>query len=208
MRWSSGRSWTWSARWASRQSPRALSPPRSPPPCARWAARPHRAGTSASRGTGHPPRRGSPSTASAGHLPRRSLTRSPAGGRPDGPPGSALLAGPETAPRGGVAGSGRRGLLPRIRSAPRTGRPRMACMSISRTEVAHLARLSRMALSEAELDHFAGQLDQILTAVARVQEVAAEGIEPTTHAAGLSNVFREDRLSGCLGQLAALDQAP
>ncbi len=81
-------------------------------------------------------------------------------------------------------------------------------MSISRTEVAHLARLSRMALSEAELDHFAGQLDQILTAVARVQEVAAEGIEPTTHAAGLSNVFREDRLSGCLGQLAALDQAP
>jgi aspartyl-tRNA(Asn)/glutamyl-tRNA(Gln) amidotransferase subunit C len=84
----------------------------------------------------------------------------------------------------------------------------MACMPMSRAEVAHLARLSRLALSDAELDHFAGQLGQILAAVARVQEVAAEGIEPTTNAAGLRNVFRDDQLSGCIGQRAALDQAP
>jgi len=55
-------------------------------------------------------------------------------------------------------------------------------MAITRDEVAHLARLSRLALSDAELDHFAGQLDQIISAVARVQEVAAEGIPPMTHA--------------------------
>ena len=55
-------------------------------------------------------------------------------------------------------------------------------MPITRDEVAHLARLSRLALSDAELDHFAGQLDQIIAAVARVQEVAAEGIPPMTHA--------------------------
>jgi len=81
-------------------------------------------------------------------------------------------------------------------------------MSITRDEVAHLARLSRLALSEAELDHFAGQLDTIITHVARVQEVAADGIPPMTHAAALANVFREDVLVPPLGAAAALDQAP
>ena len=42
-------------------------------------------------------------------------------------------------------------------------------MSITRDEVAHLARLSRLALAEEELDHFAGQLDVIIGAVARVE---------------------------------------
>ena len=41
-------------------------------------------------------------------------------------------------------------------------------MPITRDEVAHLARLSRLALTEQELDHFAGQLDVIIAAVARV----------------------------------------
>jgi len=65
-------------------------------------------------------------------------------------------------------------------------------MSITRDEVAHLARLSRLALSDEELDHLAPQLDQIISAVAQVQEVAAEGIPPTSHATGITNVFRDD----------------
>jgi aspartyl-tRNA(Asn)/glutamyl-tRNA(Gln) amidotransferase subunit C len=84
----------------------------------------------------------------------------------------------------------------------------LACMPITRDEVAHLARLSRLALSEQELEHFAGQLDVIIAAVARVQEVAAEGIPPTTHALPVSNVYRDDVLVNCLGTQAALDQAP
>jgi aspartyl-tRNA(Asn)/glutamyl-tRNA(Gln) amidotransferase subunit C len=81
-------------------------------------------------------------------------------------------------------------------------------MPITKDEVAHLARLSRLALSEQELEHFAGQLDVIIAAVARVQEVAAEGIPPTTHALPMTNVFRDDVLVPCLGAHAALDQAP
>jgi aspartyl-tRNA(Asn)/glutamyl-tRNA(Gln) amidotransferase subunit C len=84
----------------------------------------------------------------------------------------------------------------------------MACMSITRDEVAHLARLARLALSDAELDHLAPQLDQILSAVAQVQEVAAEGIPPTSHATGLVNVFRDDVEVPCLTPEQALDQAP
>jgi aspartyl-tRNA(Asn)/glutamyl-tRNA(Gln) amidotransferase subunit C len=81
-------------------------------------------------------------------------------------------------------------------------------VSITRDEVAHLARLSRLALSDDELERFAGQLDEIISAVARVQEVAAAGIPPMTHAAELANVFREDIVVPPLGAEVALAQAP
>lgn len=81
-------------------------------------------------------------------------------------------------------------------------------MSITRDEVAHLAMLSRLALTDDELDHFAGQLDVIIGSVARVQEVAAAGIPPMTHAAELSNVFRDDVVTPCLSADVVLSQAP
>jgi aspartyl-tRNA(Asn)/glutamyl-tRNA(Gln) amidotransferase subunit C len=81
-------------------------------------------------------------------------------------------------------------------------------MPITRDEVAHLAGLSRLALTEAELEHFAEQLDVIITSVARVQEVAADGIPPMTHAVPVVNVFREDVEVACLPQGVVLSQAP
>jgi aspartyl-tRNA(Asn)/glutamyl-tRNA(Gln) amidotransferase subunit C len=81
-------------------------------------------------------------------------------------------------------------------------------MAITRDEVAHLARLSRLALTDAELDHFAGQLDQIISAVARVQEVAADQIPPMTHAVPVVNVFRDDVEVPCLTPEQALSGAP
>jgi aspartyl-tRNA(Asn)/glutamyl-tRNA(Gln) amidotransferase subunit C len=84
----------------------------------------------------------------------------------------------------------------------------MAGMPIARAEVAHLARLSRLALGEAELNHLAAQLDQIIAAVERVQEVAAEGIPPTSHAMPMTNVFRDDVVIPPLGADKVLSQAP
>ena len=81
-------------------------------------------------------------------------------------------------------------------------------MSITREEVAHLARLARITLSDAELDHLAPQLGQIITAVAQVQEVTAAGIPPTSHATGLTNVFRDDVPIPCLTPAEALEAAP
>ncbi|WP_026875374.1 Asp-tRNA(Asn)/Glu-tRNA(Gln) amidotransferase subunit GatC [Jiangella gansuensis] len=80
--------------------------------------------------------------------------------------------------------------------------------SISREEAAHLARLARLDLAPDELDHLAGQLDQILGAVAQVTEVAADDIPPTSHALPLTNVFREDEPRPCLSADAALAGAP
>lgn len=79
---------------------------------------------------------------------------------------------------------------------------------ISRDEVAHLARLARLDVSEAELDVFAGQLDVILQSVARVGEVAAQDIPPTSHAVPLINVFRDDVVRDGLTQRKALAGAP
>lgn len=81
-------------------------------------------------------------------------------------------------------------------------------MTITRQEVAHLARLSRLALDDAELDHLAGQLDVIIGAVARVSEVAADDIPPTSHAVPMTNVFRPDVVQPCLSQQEALAGAP
>jgi aspartyl-tRNA(Asn)/glutamyl-tRNA(Gln) amidotransferase subunit C len=79
--------------------------------------------------------------------------------------------------------------------------------TISRDEVAHLARLARLAVTEEELDLFASQLEVILTSVARVGEVAAAEIPPTSHAVGLTDVFRADVTRPGLTQQQALSGA-
>lgn len=86
-------------------------------------------------------------------------------------------------------------------SASPTGR-------ISRDDVAHLARLARLAVTDQELDTFAGQLDVILGAVARVGEVAAADIPPTSHAVPMTNVFRPDEVRPSLPRDAVLAAAP
>ena len=83
---------------------------------------------------------------------------------------------------------------------------------ISRDEVAHLARLARLALTDAELDSFAGQLDAILTHVSQIQAVDVTGVEATDNP--LRDVFKEfdvmrpDEIAPCLTQREALEQAP
>ncbi|MFZ9694145.1 MAG: Asp-tRNA(Asn)/Glu-tRNA(Gln) amidotransferase subunit GatC [Candidatus Nanopelagicales bacterium] len=63
---------------------------------------------------------------------------------------------------------------------------------LSPEQVAHLAKLARLALTDAELDHYAQQLGVILDSVAKVTEVATGDIKPTSHAIEMTNVFRDD----------------
>lgn len=79
---------------------------------------------------------------------------------------------------------------------------------ISRDDVAHLARLARLAVTEDELDTFASQLDVILGSVATVSEVAAADIPATTHAVPLTNVLRPDVVVPSLAREAVLAGAP
>lgn len=80
--------------------------------------------------------------------------------------------------------------------------------AITRAEVAQLARLARIDLTDAELDHLAPQLDDILQWVAKVNDVAAADIPPTSHPLPLTNVFRPDEPRPSLSAEEALAAAP
>ncbi|MSO26897.1 MAG: Asp-tRNA(Asn)/Glu-tRNA(Gln) amidotransferase subunit GatC [Candidatus Nanopelagicales bacterium] len=80
--------------------------------------------------------------------------------------------------------------------------------AITREEVAHLAKLARLDLSATELDHYAEQLDVILQSVARISEVAADGIPPTSHPVPVENVFRDDIAKPGLDRAEVFAAAP
>ena len=80
--------------------------------------------------------------------------------------------------------------------------------AIPRADVAHLARLARLSLTEQELDHFGAQLDGILAAVSRISDLDTSDVPPTSHALDLTNVEREDVVRPGLTQEEALAGAP
>jgi aspartyl-tRNA(Asn)/glutamyl-tRNA(Gln) amidotransferase subunit C len=79
---------------------------------------------------------------------------------------------------------------------------------ISRDEVAHLAKLARLALTDAELDNFAGQLDAILGYVSKIQAVEVGDVEPTGNPLKDVNVIRPDTRVPSLTQQQVLAEAP
>lgn len=79
---------------------------------------------------------------------------------------------------------------------------------IEREQVLHVARLSRLRLSDSEIDTLAGELSSILDHVDKLGEVDIEGVEPTSHVVPLENVLREDEPRPSLDRDVALSQAP
>ncbi len=81
-------------------------------------------------------------------------------------------------------------------------------MKITREEVEHVARLSRLALEETEIDALTGQMDQLLGYVEKLNELDTEGIVPTAHAVPMENAFRADEVKPSIGLERALQNAP
>lgn len=79
---------------------------------------------------------------------------------------------------------------------------------LTRDEVAHLAHLSRLAVTDEELDLFAGQLGAVLDAVAQVGKADVADVAPTTHAVPMTNVFRDDVARPSLPRDVVLAGAP
>ena len=80
--------------------------------------------------------------------------------------------------------------------------------SLSRGDVAHLAGLARIDLSDAELDKMVVELAVILESVAKVQQAGAEDVPPMSHPLPLTNVTRPDEIHPSIGADAALEMAP
>lgn len=80
--------------------------------------------------------------------------------------------------------------------------------SLSRDDVAKLASLARIEMTDDELTHLSSEFTVILDAVARVQEVASQDVPPTSHPLPLVNIFREDVVHPSLTPEEALSGAP
>ncbi len=75
-------------------------------------------------------------------------------------------------------------------------------------DIAHVARLARLGLSEEELETYKAQLGVILDHAARVQSLEVEPEVEAAHPLGLSNALREDELRPSLDRAEVLAQAP
>ena len=80
--------------------------------------------------------------------------------------------------------------------------------TLSRDEVAKLAGLARIEMTEDELVELSSQFGLILDAVARVQEVNLEGVKATSHPQPIENIARPDVVLPSLTPAEALSGAP
>ena len=80
--------------------------------------------------------------------------------------------------------------------------------TLSRDEVARVAALARIELTDPEIDRLAGELVVIVDSIAQVSEVATPDVPATSHPLPLTNVFRDDVPEVPLTAEAALAGAP
>jgi len=79
---------------------------------------------------------------------------------------------------------------------------------ISTEDVAHVAELARLDLTEEELETFTGQLDAVLDHAADVEALDLDDVPPTSHPYPLVNVLRDDVVRPSLDREEVLAQAP
>jgi aspartyl-tRNA(Asn)/glutamyl-tRNA(Gln) amidotransferase subunit C len=80
--------------------------------------------------------------------------------------------------------------------------------TISREEVARVAGLARIDLTDSELTRLAGELDVIVQAVAAVSAVATDDVPATSHPMPLRNVMRPDVVTQTLPVADIMAAAP
>ncbi|WP_078394331.1 Asp-tRNA(Asn)/Glu-tRNA(Gln) amidotransferase subunit GatC [Shouchella patagoniensis] len=79
---------------------------------------------------------------------------------------------------------------------------------ISQEQVKHVAHLARLAITDEEAERFRGQLEEIITAAEKLNEVDTEGVIPTTHVRNEHNVTRDDKPEKGLDVKDVLKNAP
>jgi len=79
---------------------------------------------------------------------------------------------------------------------------------IDEAQVRKVAKLSRLELTEAEVEEFTGQLGAILDYMEKMNELDTTNVEPLAHCLPISNVFRDDVVKESLGTEKTLANAP
>ena len=81
-------------------------------------------------------------------------------------------------------------------------------MKIDRMEIARVAALARLRISDEEADRLAAELDGILTYMDKLAELDTTGIEPMAHALTLATPYRDDEVRDSLDPEDTLTNAP
>ncbi|NGP46085.1 Asp-tRNA(Asn)/Glu-tRNA(Gln) amidotransferase subunit GatC [Bacillaceae bacterium SIJ1] len=79
---------------------------------------------------------------------------------------------------------------------------------ITKDEVKHVAHLARLAVTEEEAEHFASQLDDIISFMDQLNELDTDQVKPTAHVIDMQNDLREDKVEPWLTNDKALKNAP
>jgi aspartyl-tRNA(Asn)/glutamyl-tRNA(Gln) amidotransferase subunit C len=79
---------------------------------------------------------------------------------------------------------------------------------LRREDVAHVAKLARLTMSDAELDMFTEQLGQVLEHASDMNALDLDGVVATAHPFGLVNVVRDDVPRDCLDHDVVMAMAP
>lgn len=79
---------------------------------------------------------------------------------------------------------------------------------IDQAQVKKVAKLSRLQLSDAEVEEFTGQLSAVLGYMEKLNELDTTNVEPLAHCLPITNVFREDEVKESLGTEKSLANAP
>jgi len=79
---------------------------------------------------------------------------------------------------------------------------------ITMQNVEHVARLSRLALTDQEKERMRRELDGILSYIDKLRALDTAGVPPTSHAVPMTNVMREDEPRPSLSQDEMLANAP
>ncbi len=80
--------------------------------------------------------------------------------------------------------------------------------TLDRSDVARLAALARIDMTDDDLDRLSRQLSAIVEAVAQVAQVAGDDVPATSHPIPMANVYRPDEVRPSLSQAEALSGAP
>lgn len=81
-------------------------------------------------------------------------------------------------------------------------------MTVKKEDVINIAKLSKLRLSENEIEEFTEDMNQILDYVKKLEKIDTSKVEPLSHPLEGVNVFREDKLQKSIDREAALKNAP
>jgi aspartyl-tRNA(Asn)/glutamyl-tRNA(Gln) amidotransferase subunit C len=81
-------------------------------------------------------------------------------------------------------------------------------MKITKEEVDKVAKLARLEFTEEEKGKFTSQLNSILEYFDKLGELDTRGVEATSHASAINNVFRDDEVESSISKEESLMNAP